>query len=59
MGPSTAVNHFYEKLLKLKKFMQTKTGYELAKERHQFMESFLEQLSVETGGKFNLRNYDM
>jgi len=41
-GVST-VGHFYDKLLKLKDMMNTKSGYRLACERHKFMELFLEQ----------------
>ena len=37
------VNHFYEKLLLLKERMNTLTAKTIAKERHQFMESFLKQ----------------
>lgn len=44
-GPS--INHFYEKLLLLKDRMQTPTGKQLAAERHQFLETFLQQFFAE------------
>jgi len=37
------INHFYEKLLKLKELMNTETGKLMAQERHNYMLQFLEQ----------------
>ena len=49
-GESTAIMHFYEKLLKLKELMNTDYGRELAKGRHAFLEMYLEQFYEEWEG---------
>jgi uncharacterized protein len=48
---SPTINHFYEKLLLLSDKMNTKTGKRIAKQRHQFMEQYLDQFYAEWDGK--------
>jgi uncharacterized protein len=50
-GDGSSVNHFYEKLFKLKDKMNIEQAKKLAEERHDFMESFLEQFYREWNGK--------
>jgi uncharacterized protein len=45
------INHFYEKLLLLKHKMNTKTGKQIAEQRHDFMQLFLNQFYDEWEGK--------
>lgn len=46
LAPST-IRHFYDKLLKLKDLMNTECGKKMAEERHNFLNSFLEQFYKE------------
>ena len=46
-----SINHFYEKLLKLKDIMYTKLGRKMAKRRHRFLNLYLKQFFKEWKGK--------
>ena len=44
---SSSVQHFHDKLFKLKNLMNTETAKKMAEERHVFMEGFIEQFYQE------------
>lgn len=44
---NTSINHFFDKLLKLKSLMKTETGKQIAEKRHDFMILFLQQFFEE------------
>jgi uncharacterized protein len=50
IGDST-INHFYEKLLKLKELMYTETAKSIADIRTEYMKNFLKQFYAEWDGK--------
>lgn len=47
----TSLNHLQKKILKLKNRMYTRTGQEIAQERHKFVEEFVERLKDEIRGE--------
>ena len=48
---ATTVNHFYEKLLKLKELMNTAAARRMAEERDRYMRAFLEEFYAEWDGQ--------
>lgn len=50
-GSNTSISHFYDKLLKLKEFMNTDTAKEIEIERHKYLENFLEEFFDEWNGR--------
>ena len=50
-GKSSAIMHFYEKLLKLKDMMNTAAAQKMAESRHRFLEEYLDQFYAEWNAK--------
>jgi uncharacterized protein len=50
-GADSTIHHFYEKLLYLKAFMNTKMGKKMAIKRHKFLESYLQEFYAEWEGR--------
>ncbi|WP_308637236.1 HD domain-containing protein [Paenibacillus silvisoli] len=49
-GKSTAINHFHEKLLKLKDRINTASAKRIAEERHRYMAEYVERFMAEWDG---------
>ena len=47
---NTTINHFHEKLLKLKDMMKTESGTKMASKRHEVMERFVKDFHDEWEG---------
>ncbi|KAK3157827.1 hypothetical protein QOZ80_2AG0128630 [Eleusine coracana subsp. coracana] len=47
----TSINHFHEKLFKLKDMMKTESGKRRAEKRHKFMEDFVAEFYEEWSGR--------
>lgn len=47
----TSIDHFYEKLLKIKDTLNTETAKRIAEHRHAYMENFLEEFFAEWDGR--------
>lgn len=48
---STTINHFYEKLFRLKELLNTSTAKEIAEHRDRFMHEYVDEFLLEWEGK--------
>lgn len=53
-GESTSINHFYEKLLKLKEGLHTESAKHLSERRHRLMEMYLTEFYKDWNGEHDL-----
>lgn len=51
-GNSSSINHFYEKLLKLKDGLHTESAKRIAEDRHQIMVKYLDEFFIEWNGRY-------
>lgn len=51
LSNETIINHFYEKLIKLRDMMNTDTARKIAEKRHEFMMEFLNEFKDEWNGE--------
>ena len=49
-GSNTSLDHFYDKLLKIKDSMNTVTAKNIANKRHEYIENFLDEFLNEWNG---------
>lgn len=51
-GDSSSIQHFYEKLLKLKGLLHTDSAKIIAEKRHKLMEDYLKEFYKEWNGNY-------
>jgi uncharacterized protein len=51
LNKTTSINHFYEKILLIKRLLNTKTAKQIAENRHKYTKEFLKEFYAEWNGK--------